>query len=1288
MFKRFKTLFILFSLTFSINAQELTKNIRIDWLSGAKEFAVSTAKVVKLPNYPANTIYYNGENLMYSAKWLTNFSAITNYSLENIQYETLTSTALFGLKKETLPEAINARFTIVKSREKRFLSLVFNPIILENGVIKKIISFDILYNSTAVSMQRSPASVQTIINSVYDSETLYRFQIEKSGVYKINKSFLEQLGIDVANVNPQTVKIYGNGGLMLPLLNSIPRATDLEENAIQVVGESDGHFDNEDYILFYAQGADGWNEESKTFVHIYDPNIYYYISTGGNFGKRIQQQTQPAGAATVTINSFDEVQFHELSLFNLVNTGRRWFGELFDIETEQTFDFTFENHIASEPVFINVSTAAVSATASSFSVTADGQNVASMNLAAYNHADGVYARGALMDDTFNATSDDIAVVLNYDKMGNPSAKGYLDYISLKTKRELKETSKQYLFYNEAVAAQMGIGQYVISNASNITEVWDVTDLYNVQKLASSDTTGATYKFKANLGEIRKYVTVLSSDYYVPAIIENPQVAKQNLHGTIFLNDQGVFQDLDYLIITKNDSRYTIPAEKLAQYRRDNDNLNVKVITLDKIYNEFSGGKKDVAAIRDFVKYVYDNASSPTNRLKYLCLFGDASYDYQGIQLLNGNTNDVPIFESLESFSLVTSYPSDDFFGLLDANEGLTEGIGLLDVAVGRILAETPNDYMTQVDKILSYEKLDTYNDWRNKITMVADDVDRSSESVLQNSMEQLALTLETQKPFFNINKIYSDAYLQQASAGGFRYPEVNVAINNSIEKGALVMNYFGHGGENGWAHERILGINEIKNWHNPKNLNMMVTITCQFTKFDNPARNTAGEYVFWNKHGGANALITTTREIYIHVGSAFNQVLSKYLFNYASNINYYSNGEALRLAKNETAAAQRRLIFLIGDPAQHLAIPKPKVNLTKINGVPITQTTDVLTAMSHVIMEGTVTDENGNLLSNFNGVVYPTVFDKKIQRHTLGNDNETDGSGNLIILDFKTLGETIFRGEATVTNGVFTFDFVVPRDIIIPVDAGRVSFYAKENGIKKDYTGYSHALQVGGVNTNPTVDNDGPVIHLYMNDKDFVNGEITNASPILIAVLEDENGINTVGGIGHDIVAVLDDDVANPFILNDYYQADADTYQRGELSYPFHNLEPGLHTLKLTAWDTFDNVSSAEIQFLVINNEDLEITRLLNYPNPFIDYTQFWFEHNHPFEPLEVSIQVYTVAGKLIWQKHQTIITEGFISKDITWDGKDDFGDKIGKGVYIYKISVNATLSNKKIEKFEKLVKL
>jgi hypothetical protein len=335
-----------------------------------------------------------------------------------------------------------------------------------------------------------------------------------------------------------------------------------------------------------------------------------------------------------------------------------------------------------------------------------------------------------------------------------------------------------------------------------------------------------------------------------------------------------------------------------------------------------------------------------------------------------------------------------------------------------------------------------------------------------------------------------------------------------------------------------------------------------------------------------------------------------------------------------------------------------------------------------------VRDINGDaLLSNYNGDIAVQIFDKSVNRSTLGNDGTRNSSNNLILMNFQTLGETIFRGNATVTNGLFEIEFIVPKDISIPVGNGRISFYAKSpNPVLQDQTGFDTSILIGGINENAPEDNIGPRVRLFMNDESFISGGITNASPIFLAFLEDENGINTASGIGHDIVAILDGDENNPYVLNDYYETELNDYTQGRVRFPFRDLAPGLHTITFRAWDVYNNPVTAEIQFIVVGDETISLTNVLNYPNPFVSYTQFWFSHNRPFEPLDVQVQVFTITGKIVKTINQVINTEGFLSREITWDGRDDFGDKIGKGVYVYKLTVKSNLTNKKVEKIEKLV--
>ena len=898
----------------------------------------------------------------------------------------------------------------------------------------------------------------------------------------------------------------------------------------------------------------------------------------------------------------------------------------------------------------------------------------------------VLARNGLFNGLVTATSGTLNVELTYNNNGNPAAAAYLDYISIEAECALTSLGTQFEFKHRETATQSGIGQFEISNATLIAQVWDVTNPYQIQFYANENT-NSQFSFKTNLGSLKTYQAV-GPDFYAPRKTATTKIPNQDIKGTVFLDAQGNFKDVDYLIITP--AFLLAQAERLAQINRTQNNLNVKVYSLETLYQEFSSGMQDISAVRNFVKYVYDNASTPSKRLNYLCLFGDGSFDYKA--RISNNTNIVPPWYSVESFSLVNSFVSDDFYGMMDANEGTMANSDKLDIAVGRILVEDTQRAKEMVDKVESYYQPETYGSWRNNFMLVSDDIDKRSDRIIQETTEDIAEDVKAEKPFLNVLKIHADSFVQETTSGGDRYSLVNKAIFDALEVGAIVVNYFGHGGENGIASERIFDIINAQELNNPTKLNCFVTVTCEYTKFDNPLRETAGEFLFWNKKGGAISLITTTRRIYVNVGINFNKTLSQYLLSYGSD-ETISIAEALRRTKNDPMISnqpQRRLVFSIGDPALKLPIADPDIRITKLNNEAIASTTLVLNALSPAKIEGNVTNAQGAVLNNYNGVLTATIYDKDVERSTIGNDGTKDSNNELILMDFDALGEVIFRGQASVTNGEFAFEFIVPRDITVAEGNGKISLYSKENATLLDNRGYNYNIKIGGVNLNAPEDTIGPTINLFMNDENFVSGGITNENPTLLANLYDENGINTASGIGHDITAILDGDETNVFRLNDYYTAAIDDYKRGSLSYPFRDLSPGLHTLTVKAWDVYNNSSTQDIQFIVFDkDESLELTNVLNYPNPFINYTEFWFSHNSS-DVLDVSIQIFTISGKLIktinGQTNTNSNTTSSVSRNITWDGTDDFGSKIGKGVYVYNLKVRSNSTGLQAEKIEKLV--
>ena len=1242
---------------------------------------------LKVPNFNEGNFDFDGENLHFVAQWEETALLQPNSAIiSGITTSSISQNELFDLSVSVIPQQLEFSLKQTNSRGQSGLLLELSPIIKTPNGYESITSFSVSYQTSPQPVNQRSISVY---NSVLSQGGWFRFTIDQSGIYKLNRDFLQSLGVNVTGLDPRTIKIYGYGGLMLPLENLPNSPMDPIENAIKVIGEDDGVFNPDDYVLFYGRAA-SYDQESRTHINAYTNQTIYYLQVGGNNGLRVSSYIEPVAPANQSLTSFVDYQFHELDEYNLANMGRRWFGERFDFDAQQDFTFNFPNLISGELAEIKVLAAATSEVNTTMSITLNNTAIGQLSFLGNNSQSSNLASGSELSAQKVLPGSGVTIGLSYNDNGNPASTGYLDYISIAAKRSLTYTGESLFFNTKSSSQNNQVVSLTLDNSSSVVSLWDVSDIENIKELENSNA-ASSLTFKTVAQEDKLFLTVAPQNFLVPQRLSNSTVSTINLKGTIFQDNSNGLEDVEYLILTREDMQFQ--AERLADIHRSLSGLNVKVVLLSDIYKEFNTGNPDIAAIRNFVKYVYDRPIDPSKRLKYVCLFGDGSFDYK--DRISNNNNIVPSWYSYNSFNAVSSFVSDDFFGMMDLGEGLMANSDQLDIAIGRILADTPQRAKTLVDKIASYYTEAAYGSWRNQVVVISDDVDASSEFDLENTTNIIGDMVSSQKPQMNVTKIHSDAFVQESSSGGERYPEVNKAIFDAIELGALVVNYFGHGGEDGLAGERIFDILNAKELKNECKLNCFVTVTCEYTKFDNPNRPTAGEYLYWNSKGGAIGMLTTTRRIFLNVGVLFNVKLQDYLFGINGAPENVSMAEALRLTKTSPSLSgvnQRRLVFFIGDPAMKLALPKPEIKLTHINGTPVSGNTEMLRALDLATLKGEVVDQSGNILSNYNGQLTATIYDKLVERSTLGNDGTTDSSGNLLLLDFETLGSTIFKGQASISNGVFDFSFVVPRDIQIAEGTGKVSFYAKEEVQLNDHTGADLSVRIGGINPNASQDNVGPTINLFMNDESFISGGITNENPTLLVNLFDLNGINTIGGVGHDILATLDGDEANAFNLNDYYVANQDDFQNGTVNYPFRYLDPGEHLLKLKAWDVYNNSSEAEIRFVVYDeNDGLFIDHVLNYPNPFINYTEFWFNHNSS-EPLDIMVQIFSISGKLVKTLHGQSSGDGkansALSRDITWDGTDDFGDFIGKGVYVYKLTVRSSLTGSTATKFEKLVKL
>ena len=1196
---------------------------------------------------------------------------LQGYQIVNVKYENINITSLPAVIQNSLPDRLRSYFTREQTNNGTLVRLRLFPLFRDGQLAKKVLSFSVIYEqpSQFIAKKDAPPPVYKQ-NSVLSSGTWFKFEIEKSGLYKIDKDFLGKLGISTSNLNPKNIRIFGNGGALLPQENSDFRFGDLQENAVYVSGEGDNKFDSGDLVLFYGKGPDQWVydannlQNSKHQKNIYADKAVYFITTDQGPGLRIENTAAIVGNATVPVDTFQDFFVHELEEKNLFANGQQWLGEDLSINNSKSYTVDFNGLVTTENLYARIRGVAISSTVSNMVLDMNGQTIIDLAFSPVSPNSLRLASTAEGIQTTLQNNPQLNISVSFNNNGNPSAKGYLDYFEIFGTRRLVVASSQFSFRNFACTNPNQIYRFTLQNSQNIDGVWDITNFTRPKRMAG-ESSGGEYSF-TDYGDpgLKEYLLVHKQDFLQPKVPANTKVKNQNLHN---------LRDIDYLIITQ--PFLMNEAKRLADHHAKNNGLTAAVVDLNEIYNEFSSGSSDLTAIRDFTRYLYLNATSPANRIKYVCLFGDASFDFK--DRINDNNNIVPAFQSYESFDLARGYVTDDYFGMMDDDDGDLYSFDDQEVATGRIPVSTILEAKNTVDKILSYYKPDSYGDWHNQITVVADDPDTAGEFVLQQTVDLIAQDIELNKPVFNIKKIYADAYQQETSAGGERYPLVNQAINNAVESGTLLVNYFGHGGVDGWANERILEVPQIQNWKNISTLPAFVTVTCEFARFDNPLRPTAGEYTFLNPAGGSTSMISTTREIFISTGQIFNRALIKNLLHFDGQNT--SIAESLIETKNQTTSTQKYFVYYFGDPAMNLALAKPKIRITKMNGIEIESSRDTLKALSKINFEGLVTDANDQVITDFNGELSTIIFDKALEKKTLDNDN----FGRT--MDFVSIESKIFRGRATVNSGKFQFTFVVPKDIRIAYGKAKMSFYA--HNAKENFGGYDFDVVIGGIDSAAPDDKTGPEISLFLNDISFSDGGNTNGSPVLIAKLSDLSGINTsITAVDHDIIAVLDNDEANPIILNDFYKTELDDFTKGEVKYTLRNLQPGMHTIKFKCWDTYNNLSESALNFVVVDDSGLVLSNVLNYPNPFVNYTEFWFNHNKPNELLETQVQIYTISGKLVRTLQANVQTDGNLSRELTWDGLDDFGNKIGKGVYVYKLKVKATQSNLTKEKIEKLV--
>lgn len=1255
--KKIKYAFLLFMISISVSVIAETVQDKLQW-NPVETLAVNGGEI--------KTLSFNNSDLddkwgllpVYSKRFevpalgLTYQFELTKLKFANLDIVDISEIADVELIGQGI-EFISHEITI---REKKYM--VFKMLPLQKnattGEFQKLIDFELSYNIIPGGTHSfKDGSIDYAENSVLATGDWFKISVSESGIYKLSWQDLKDLGMDMSGLQSDRIQLFGNGGGMLPQQNDEFRFDDLIQNSIKMVDGGDGTFDQGDYFLFFGQSPDTWNFDQSALIFKHSINKftrenYYFITIGNDAGKRIselQLSPLPPGKIFTTYNDY---AVHENNMVSLIKSGAEWYGEEFNDELIRDFHFSFPGRDVSEEVYLSCDFAGRSITTSSFTAFINNDSVFNDNVSAISEGSITkFANPSSKAKWFmaNATPD-ITVTIKYNR-GNDKSVGWLNYIALNTMSHLKFSGHQFMFRNIQSVKTDEPYEFRISDVNNNIVVWDITTSQSPRNVNLTMEPGIG-KFTLQPDSLREFIAFDGSDFFDPVL--HGSIPNQNLHA---------HQSAEFIIVSHPD--FIDQAERLANLHREVDGMSVIVVNLFEIYNEFSSGSPDVTAIRDFVRMVYKRSGTPP-ALKYLLLFGDGSYD--PFDRVGGNLSFVPTFQSKQSLWYTSTYVTDDYFGLMDPEEG-KDASGNVDMGIGRFAVNSIEDAKLMVDKVEDYMKMgmSVNGSWRNKMLFIADDGDNNLH--LYQADTVLVARIQRENSSVNINKIYFDAYQQESNASGQTYPEATAAINHAVDEGALIVNYTGHGGELGLSHEKVVQISDIISWTNIDALPVFITATCEFSRFDNPVLTSAGELVLLNQNGGGIALFTTTRLAFASSNLLLNKRLYDTLFRAYPEV-HPRLGDLMMFSKTPANTNLRNFV-LLGNPALKLALPENKVVTDSINGVPVDQFNDTLNANDLLVVSGHIESyfAEGVVMEDFNGTIYPVLYDKPTIITTLGNDAES------YPYSFEVQNSVLCEGKASVKKGRFSFSIVLPLDISYQFGEGKISYFASDS--LDDAGGYFSDFIMGGFNKDASTDNSGPEIKLSLNEKNSPIPAQLNQNPILFIELSDPSGINHLGtGIGHDIMLTMDGVLYDRYTLNDLYEPVLDDHTTGNITFPMKNLPTGNYTLDLKAWDMYNNSSTKSIEFTVSDNIDVNLLEVYNYPNPFKDQTWFTFRHNQFEGELNIEIDIYNFYGQQVRTiKHQNLFTNGYSIEPILWEGDSEGGSKLAPGYYIYKLKVS-----------------
>lgn len=1065
-----------------------------------------------------------------------------------------------------------------------------------------------------------------------------KIRVSESGVCRMSFSELRSAGLE-----PSQVRVFGYGGAQKEQDFSKRNIDDLPQVPVYV---------GEDYILFYVQGPISWTYNGSRFAHIrntYSDFGYYLLSDDAGAMLPFPEAEAVSGSPTdVTYYSYYQVQ--DKDSVNLIDRtgvsggGRTFYGEQF--AAGQTRTFTFSTPYANgdnSSVYIDM--AANSATTST--VKAQLNNTSSKSIYISSIPDH-YTFGVAGTISMNGASEEQnqRVTMQFVN-SNASALAWLNYIEITTPSELVMTGSYMGIRSLVNRNTTNPVRFLLRNTTASTQIWDVTDLAAIQRMPTTMVDDQLAWIGTQADGVHEYIAVnTDGTKFVQAEVVG-EVKNQNLHA---------LSNIDYIIICPEG--YEDVSEDLAKAHEAKQAITYAIVTDQQVYNEFSSGTPDATAYRWLMKMLYDRAKNGIGQQpRWLLLMGHGTFDNRKL-LRNSGTSLLLTYQSKNSVNEIKAYATDDYFAYLDDNEGAIDTQGRMDIGVGRLPVESLDEARTTVDKLIRYIRNEQTGKWKNQLVYLADDGENGTHT---ETAEKSAELVRIKNPDFIVHKIFLDAYPQEVNASGESYPLAKNRVLNLLKNGVLFFDYSGHGGYNAITNESILNLKDIAGMTN-KNQAFWLFATCNFAQCD-AGKRSAAETAVLNPKGGAIGILAATRTVYAPQNTNLNRSVCDTLFGHSDVFHYdMTLGEAILIGKNLLGSDENKLAYvLLGDPCMRLNYP------TDYHVETLTEM-DTLNALSVQHVEGRIIDEDLNTVSDFNGKVDITIYDKMQSIPTRDNDN---AGGDPRVVAYNDYPNTIFSGATDVKDGLFNYTFMVPKDIRYNFDNGRIVYYAvtADSLETAEAVGHFEQFIIGGSGSIVTIDTVGPEMEIYLNSPAFRNGDKTYATPRFFANLYDENGINTAGaGIGHDLMLIIDDDPKMIYSLNEYFTAANNSYQAGQVSYLMEELANGPHSLTFRAWDLLNNSTTKSLNFIVEAGLDPSIYNVTTYPNPVQQsgVVHLVVNYDQPDELIETEIYLYNTAGQMVYSHKQD--NPDAVSINLPALG-------LNTGVYIYSVKIKSASS-------------